>query len=70
MGFPAYAGTRAIIRIQVNRIADSCGHGVPLYEFQGHRDMLTKWAEKRGVEGMKEYHATRNHISIDGLAGL
>ncbi len=68
--FPAYAGTRAIIRIQVSRIADSCGHGVPLYEFQSHRDTLTQWAEKRGVEGMKEYHATRNHTSIDGLAGL
>ena len=68
--FPAYAGTRAIIRIQVNRIADSCGHGVPLYEFQNHRDTLPQWAEKLGVDGIKKYHTIRNHTSIDGLAGL
>ena len=68
--FPAYAGTRAIIRIQVNRIADSCGFGVPLYEFQGHRDTLPQWAEKLGIDGIKKYHTTRNHTSIDGLAGL
>jgi len=53
MGFPAYAGTRAIIRIQVNRIADSCGFGVPLYEFQNHRNTLPQWAEKLGVDGIK-----------------
>jgi len=70
MGFPAYAGTLAIIRIQVNRIADSCGHGVPLYEFQNHRDTLPQWAEKLGIDGIKKYHTTRNHTSIDGLAGL
>lgn len=68
--FPDYAGTRAIIRIHVKRIADACGFGVPYYEFQGDRAHLSQWAEKRGADEIQEYHVTRNHTSIDGLAGL
>src|SRR5438093_10504022 len=35
--FPAAPAIRAIIRIQLSRISDSCGFSVPLYEFAGHR---------------------------------
>ena len=35
-------GIRAYIRIQLNRISDSCGYAVPLYEFVKDREVLDK----------------------------
>jgi predicted pyridoxine 5'-phosphate oxidase superfamily flavin-nucleotide-binding protein len=68
--FPAYLSTRAVILIDVERIADSCGYGVPNYEFLGHRDTLVKWGEKKGEEGIKNYQQEKNLKSLDGLDGL
>ena len=31
------------------------------------RDMLTKWAEKKGAEGLVEYRQKKNARSLDGL---
>jgi predicted pyridoxine 5'-phosphate oxidase superfamily flavin-nucleotide-binding protein len=31
---------------------------------------LTKWAERRGPDGLVEYREERNAVSIDGLPGL
>jgi predicted pyridoxine 5'-phosphate oxidase superfamily flavin-nucleotide-binding protein len=68
--FPAGPGVRAVILIRVERASDSCGYGVPLYEYQGERTALGAWAEKKGHEGLLEYQRTRNAASIDGLPGL
>ena len=68
--FPDYLGARSIIRIAVERIADSCGWGVPLYAYHGERDALQKWADKKGDAGITEYQQTTNARSIDGLRGL
>jgi hypothetical protein len=68
--FPSYLGARAIIRIHVDRISDSCGFGVPLYRFEGERTQMTAWAEHQGVEGLREYRQVTNRSSIDGLPGL
>ena len=38
--FPAYESPRALIVVEVNRIADSCGYGVPLFRYEGQRDEL------------------------------
>ncbi|HEY9734962.1 MAG TPA: pyridoxamine 5'-phosphate oxidase family protein, partial [Trichocoleus sp.] len=35
--FQPIPGARAIIHVQVTRISDSCGNGVPLFEFKGER---------------------------------
>lgn len=67
--FPARGGTRAIIRIKVERISDSCGHGVPLMDFVAHRDLLEKWSAMKGPQGMAEYRAVKNRASIDGIPG-
>ena len=37
--FPVYEGTRAIIVVEVNRISDSCGYGVPLLKFEKERQI-------------------------------
>ncbi|MSO72227.1 MAG: pyridoxamine 5'-phosphate oxidase family protein [Rhodospirillaceae bacterium] len=63
-------GLRSIIRINVERVSDSCGFGVPVYEFVKDRDALRKWTEKKGAEGVRAYVAENNAASVDGLAGL
>ena len=68
--FPDQEGTRAIIVVEVSRIADSCGYAVPLLKYEGDRDQLSAWANKKGVEGLKEYRLKKNQKSIDGLAGI
>jgi hypothetical protein len=68
--FTDYSGARAIIKIEVNRISDSCGYSIPLYEYQGDRDVLLKWADKKGGEGVKAYQKENNQRSLDGLPAL
>jgi hypothetical protein len=63
-------GVRSIIDVAVTRVADSCGYGVPLMEFQGHRPTMDQWSQRKGPEGIAEYQADKNLVSIDGLPGL
>ncbi|KQQ05674.1 MULTISPECIES: pyridoxamine 5'-phosphate oxidase family protein [unclassified Rathayibacter] len=67
---PENPSTRAVITVDVTRISDACGWGVPVMELTGERDLLRLQAEKKGPEGMAEYRATRNARSIDGLPGF
>lgn len=68
--FPAYPDVRSIIKINVERIADSCGFGVPLYDYQGQRDTMIKYAEEKGPQGMEQYRKENNRESLNGLPGL
>lgn len=68
--FNVGAGVRAIIILDISRVMDSCGFGVPLYEYRGQRDQLTAWAEKKGEAGVREYRGKKNASSLDGLPGL
>jgi hypothetical protein len=68
--FPETPGLRAIIVLDITRLSDSCGFGVPLYEFMGHRDQMAAWADKKGADGVREYQHKKNALSLDGLAGL
>jgi hypothetical protein len=67
--FASQAGIRAFIRVKVTRISDSCGHGVPLMAFVGHRDLIEKWSMTKGQEWLAEYRASKNQASIDGITG-
>ncbi|KQM82670.1 pyridoxamine 5'-phosphate oxidase family protein [Agromyces sp. Leaf222] len=67
---PEHQSTRAVIIVDVTRISDSCGWGVPVMEMTGERDLLRLQAEKKGVDGMAEYRVEKNSMSIDGLPGL
>lgn len=68
--FPARPGVRCVIRIDVTRISDSCGYAVPLMDFVADREAMTKWAEKKGPDGIIDYQRTRNARSLDGLTGV
>jgi hypothetical protein len=64
---PGIDGTRAVVRVDLDRIADSCGYGVPLMEFVGERPQREKWLESKGADGVRDYVRERNAVSIDGL---
>lgn len=66
--FPSHIGTRSIIRMDVHRIAESCGHGVPLLDHRADRTQLTDWAERKG--DLRAYRREKNRESIDGLLGI
>jgi hypothetical protein len=68
--FPSYPNARAVIEVRLDRIADSCGYGVPRYRYEGERSQLLDWADRKGPEGVAAYRAERNLESIDGLPGL
>jgi len=65
---------RAIVHVEVERIADSCGYGVPLMAYEGERPHAPAWAEKRlragGPEALEAYKAQHNERSLDGLPAL
>lgn len=65
--FPPHPGTRSIIHVNVERVSESCGWGVPLMEFRAERNGLEKWARAKGETGLAEYRALKNAVSIDGL---
>ena len=68
--FPAEPSGRAIIRVALERISDSCGYAVPLLAFEKDRSQLPDWSERKGTQGLLEYQRTNNSSSIDGLAAL
>lgn len=67
---PENPSTRAVITVDVTRISDACGWGVPVMDVQEERDLLRRQAEKKGPEGMADYRRQKNAVSIDGLPGL
>ncbi|MEM6799536.1 MAG: pyridoxamine 5'-phosphate oxidase family protein [Planctomycetota bacterium] len=68
--FPDYPSARSIIRVDATRISDSCGYGVPRYEFADDRDTLTTWADKKGANAVTDFQQEHNLESIDGLPAL
>jgi hypothetical protein len=68
--FPEIPGSRAIIHVEVTRVADSCGFGVPHYEYKGDRQSLIDLAVKKGPAAILAYQAEKNAQSLNGLPGL
>jgi hypothetical protein len=68
---PPEHAVRSVVRVEVERIADSCGYGVPLMRFDGKRDQYDNWVDKQARDGgFDEYIATKNAESIDGLPAI
>jgi len=67
---PAHPSTRAVVLVDVERVSDSCGYGVPVMKVVGERDLMRLTAQKKGPEGLAAYRAQHNAVSIDGLPGL
>jgi hypothetical protein len=66
--FREMLGARQLILADLDRVATSCGYGVPRLGGEARpRDQLTRWAESKGEEGLVEYRREKNTTSIDGL---
>ncbi|MCH9750945.1 MAG: pyridoxamine 5'-phosphate oxidase family protein [Alphaproteobacteria bacterium] len=68
--FPGFERARGVFKVKLNRIQDSCGWGVPFYEFKGERDQLTRYVDNKSTEEWVESRYQKNAESIDGLTGL
>jgi hypothetical protein len=66
---------RSIVVVDVTRIGDSCGYGVPLMSLEGHREHHALSTAKRvrttgGPEEYEEFQRKRGARSLDGLPAL
>jgi hypothetical protein len=65
---------RSIVTVELERIADSCGYGVPLMAFEGRREHMELWAAKKlrvgGPDALVDYQREKNSVSIDGLPAV
>lgn len=65
--FPPSPGARQIYDLQIDLVQSSCGFAVPFFDHAGPREVLSKWAEDKGADGIKTYWETRNQHTIDGM---
>jgi hypothetical protein len=63
-------GRRAIIVVDLDRIADSCGYAVPMMELTAERDVLARSNGKKSAAELAAYRGEKNAVSIDGLPAL
>ena len=65
---------RAIVVVNVTRIASSCGYGVPLMDYAGERPHTDASTRKRlrtgGPDAIVRYQQEKNRESIDGLPAV
>ncbi|MEV6487685.1 pyridoxamine 5'-phosphate oxidase family protein [Actinoplanes sp. NPDC051633] len=67
---PDTHGARSIIDVAVHRVSDSCGYAVPLMSYEGDRDVLLRWGERKDDAALAAYRKLKNSESIDGLPAL
>jgi hypothetical protein len=65
---------RAVVVVDVTRVADSCGYGVPLMSYEGERPHHAKSSAKRmrvhGPDAYRDYQREHNAESLDGLPAV
>ncbi len=59
-------GTRQYFLVNVDLVQTSCGYAVPFMDYVEDRTALSKWADKRGDAGIREYWKEKNQLSLDG----
>ena len=70
--FSNFDKARAIVTVKLDRISDSCGWGVPFYEFKGEREQLQRYANNPRTDGRtwEQRWYEGNAESTDGLPGV
>ena len=63
-------GVRSIIKLNVERISDSCGYGVPTYTFEGERPSMQNYIDQTDDTKLRSGLREVNLESIDGLPGI
>jgi hypothetical protein len=68
--FPDFGRARAVVTVNITKVADSCGWGVPFFDYRGERDQLRRWVDDKPEDDWKARRYETNTLSIDGLPGL
>lgn len=68
--FPDFGKVRAVFVVDITRIQDSCGWGIPFYDFVGERDQLKRSENHRSLDEWVDHRYKTNALSIDRLPGL
>ena len=65
--FNLLPGTRQIILLHIESVQSSCGFSIPYFKYEGERDDLLQWSNKKGEDGIRQYWQDKNQKSIDNL---
>jgi hypothetical protein len=68
--FSELSSGRSVIVVDIERVTDSCGWGVPFYDFKSERDQLTRALNHMDDEAMHNSFYGANATSVDGLPGI
>jgi hypothetical protein len=68
--FGPHPGVRSVIVVELDRIADSCGYGVPTMTEVADRDLLDRWSERPDTQARRDDRAADHRVSIDQLPAL
>lgn len=66
----AAPGVRAIVRVDVHRVSDTCGFAVPFMDYVGERPLLRSYWDGKDADDVEAYHEKKNRTSIDGLPAI
>ena len=64
--FEPIPGARQVFVLDIDTVQTSCGMAVPLFDYQGERELLRDWAVKKGDDGIRTYWEDKNQLTIDG----
>lgn len=64
--FPISRAARQVFEVKIKSVNNSCGMGVPLYDFKGQRDELNEFYDNSSKEEHIAYMKKKNLISFDG----
>lgn len=64
--FKVTRAARQIFEVTIANVNNSCGMGVPLYDFVNQRIALTNYYDKHTNEDYVEYMKKNNQVSFDG----
>lgn len=67
---PDHARARDIVFATIETVQDSCGWGVPFYDFKGERDQLKRYIDNKEEAEWYDSRLAKNATSLDGLPGL
>jgi len=68
--FTDLPAARAVIVVDVERVSDSCGWGVPLMTYAGDRTRIHDTFGPKPEAELAAYRRRHNTLSIDGLPGF
>lgn len=63
-------GIRAIVHIDVQRVSDSCGFGVPLYDYKCQRTTSQDYLRNTPIDKVRKHMFKNNEHNVDGLPGI